>query len=73
MLGDELRKARLEAGLTQEALAAKAGVTREFISIIENGHQSPSVDTLMQICHAMGTAGWILMKRSEVNVRPRGT
>lgn len=62
MLGDELRKARIKAGLTQEALALKAGVTREFISIIENDHQSPSVDTFVGICDAMGVEAWTLLK-----------
>lgn len=69
MLGDELRKARLEAGLTQEALAAKAGVTREFISIIENGHQSPSVDTLIEICEALKMPAWVLLRRLDPKIQ----
>jgi len=64
MLGDELRKARMEAGLTQEALAARANLSREFISIIENGRQSPSVDTLVDICVVLKVPAWVLLRRA---------
>ena len=54
MLGDELSEARLAQGLSQEQLAAQAGVTREYISKLENGRSSPTVDTLLAICSALG-------------------
>ncbi|MEM6258209.1 MAG: helix-turn-helix transcriptional regulator [Planctomycetota bacterium] len=50
MLGDELNKARLAKGLSQQTLATKAGVTREYISKLENNRSSPTVDTLLAIC-----------------------
>jgi transcriptional regulator with XRE-family HTH domain len=54
MLGDALRQRRLAAGLTQEALAEKAGIDRTYVSILEREKQSPTVDTLIRLCRAMG-------------------
>jgi putative transcriptional regulator len=41
-LGNRLRVARAELRLSQEQLAALAGVTRQTISSIENGQYCPS-------------------------------
>ena len=65
MLGDELRKARLTAQLTQEQLAAKAGVTREHISSLENNHRSPTIDTLLALAKALGVKASNLIRRVE--------
>lgn len=40
-LGDELRRQRKEAGLTQEDLAHRAGLTRTHYQQIERGMWSP--------------------------------
>ena len=53
MLGNELRQARLKAGLSQEALAHKAGLSRNYISLLELDEKSPTVETLLKICRAM--------------------
>lgn len=37
-----LKKIRAEKGMTQEELAAKVGVTRQHIGLIENGTANPS-------------------------------
>lgn len=39
-VGSVIRAARLAQGLSQEALAARAGVTRRWISAIEGGKSS---------------------------------
>jgi len=65
MLGDELRKARQKAGLTQEALAAKAKVSREYVSKLEHGRQSPTVEMLIRICKVLGVQAWVLLRRAE--------
>ncbi len=54
MLGRVLRTHRESAGLSQEEVAAKAGITREYVSHIENNRSSPTVDVLMRICKAIG-------------------
>ena len=53
MFGHELRKMRLAAGLSQEDLAAAAGVTREHVSRLERGLiGSPTVDVFIRLCRA---------------------
>jgi transcriptional regulator with XRE-family HTH domain len=54
VLGDELRIARLKAGLTQEELAHRAGVTRNYVSMLELDQSSPTVETLLRVCNALG-------------------
>lgn len=53
MLGDELRKAREAAGLTQEKLAFAAGLDRTYISQLEHDKKSPTLDVLFRICDAL--------------------
>ena len=50
----ELIKIRLDAGLTQEALAQQMGTTSSAISRLESGHVSTSISTLMKVANACG-------------------
>jgi len=45
-LGQRLKKARLEGGLTLRELARQADVSPSLVSLIENGKSQPSVATL---------------------------
>ena len=54
LLGETLRAKRKNAGLTQEKLAEKADLSAIFISRIERGRESPSVDSLVKIARALG-------------------
>jgi transcriptional regulator with XRE-family HTH domain len=53
MLGEELRKARIAAGLTQEQLAFAAQIDRSYISQLERNKKSPTVEMLLRICAAL--------------------
>ena len=53
LLGEAVRTARKEAGLSQEKLAEKADLSTVFISRIERGRESPSVDNLVKIAKAL--------------------
>jgi transcriptional regulator with XRE-family HTH domain len=65
MLGNELRKARQRAGLTQEELSFKAGLHRTYISQLEHDKKSPTVEALLRLCRAMGTSAANLIARIE--------
>jgi transcriptional regulator with XRE-family HTH domain len=65
MLGEELRKAREAAGMTQEALAFAANIDRSYISQLENNHKSPTVEVLFLICDALGVAPSEVLARVE--------
>ncbi|NOS71677.1 MAG: helix-turn-helix transcriptional regulator [Verrucomicrobia bacterium] len=53
ILGDAIRSERKKAGLSQEKLAEKAGLSTVFISRVELAKESPSVDSLVKIARAM--------------------
>ena len=65
MLGDELRKAREAAGLTQEELAFEANVHRTYVSLLERNKKSPTLDVLFRMCHALGIQASRLIARVE--------
>ena len=60
-----MQKARLAAGMTQEELASKAGVSREYVSQLENGRKSPTVQVLLRVCRAMGASASELLAKVE--------
>ena len=65
MLGEEIRKARVKAGLTQEKLAFKAGVSRQYVSLLELNAKSPTVDMLIRLCRAMDASAGKIIARME--------
>jgi transcriptional regulator with XRE-family HTH domain len=64
-LGEELRKSRLKAGLTQEELAFRAGISRNYVSLLELGEKSPTVQILLRICTALGVRASKIIARIE--------
>jgi transcriptional regulator with XRE-family HTH domain len=54
LLGEAIRAERTKAGFSQEKLAEKAGLSTVFISRVERGKESPSVDSLVKIARALG-------------------
>ena len=65
MLGDELRKARERAGLTQEKLGFEAGVHRTYVSMLERDVKSPTLDVLFRLCKALSVRPSRLIARIE--------
>jgi transcriptional regulator with XRE-family HTH domain len=53
-LGKRVKECRHAADKSQETLAFDAHVDRTYISAIERGAANPSVETLANICHALG-------------------
>lgn len=60
-----VREARKRAGLTQRALAGRAGTAQSVIARIERGRTSPTASTLVRLLDA---AGFSL--RSEIEPKP---
>ncbi|WP_282158831.1 helix-turn-helix domain-containing protein [Shimia thalassica] len=50
----ELRKARTEAGISQEELAHRAGKSIRYISLLESRKHQPSLATLKSVCDGLG-------------------
>jgi len=49
IVASELRKIRIKAELSQDQLAQRAGIDRKTINRIENGHFSPTLDTITRL------------------------
>ncbi len=55
-IGERIKRLRLSSGLTQEELADRAGLTKGFISQLENDQTSISVDSLALILDGVGVS-----------------
>lgn len=75
--GKRIKALRKERRWTQEFLADKVGVTREYLGKIENGHSGASIDLLIELCNSFDTSldylvlgtihnGYIEDKRQQV-------
>lgn len=71
LLGEELRQARLKAGISQEELSFEAKIDRTYVSQLENGHKSPTVDVLFRICPVLGMAASELLAQVELRLQFR--
>lgn len=49
-----MKDARTKAGLSQQELADKLGVSRQTINAIEKGEYNPTIRLCLTICHALG-------------------
>ena len=52
-LGDQIRRARVAAGLTQVQLAERLGVAQPNVSAIERGDR-PTIQTLIRLADVLG-------------------
>jgi transcriptional regulator with XRE-family HTH domain len=50
-----LKRLRVAAGLSQEAVAFRAGIHRTQVSLLEKGEWLPRVETLVKLGGAIGT------------------
>lgn len=65
-LGTLIRKCRRERKLTLKVVAERASISEGFLSQVENDVSSPSVDTLVRICNAIGVnAGDLISQVSK--------
>lgn len=60
-IADRLYNLRTEKDLSQQALGDMAGVDRKTINRIENGHFSPSIDTMVRIAAVLGVSERVLL------------
>lgn len=58
-LGPFLKKIREQKGLTQQALAKQAGISRMQLSRLESNCSSPTLDTLLKLSRTLGVTSGI--------------
>jgi len=51
--GDRIRSRRDQLGLSQEALAHRAGLQRAYIGQLETGLRSPGLETVAKLARAL--------------------
>jgi transcriptional regulator with XRE-family HTH domain len=52
-VGQRIKELRNELGISQEALANKAGVDRTYVTDVENGRRNVSVELLEKLIKAL--------------------
>lgn len=60
-VGDRIKKRRTELGWTQDQLAQKAGISKSFLSELENSKRSVSADNLLDIARVLAVSLDFLM------------
>ena len=63
ILGETIRARRIKAGLSQEKLAEKADLARNYIGNIERAEYKVTVETLARIAKALGVRVRDLVER----------
>lgn len=58
-LGETIRVARKEQGLSQDALAMLSGVSKVTVNKLENGGSNVTFDSLSKVFNALGLSLWI--------------
>jgi transcriptional regulator with XRE-family HTH domain len=67
--GEELRKAREKAGLSQEKLGFESGYHPTYISQLERGLKSPTLKAIFSLAKALGVRPSSLLKNVEARVK----
>ncbi|MGQ0804126.1 MAG: helix-turn-helix domain-containing protein [Actinomycetota bacterium] len=71
--GEVLRELREKRGMSQEALSFACGRHRTYVSLLERGRNSPSLNTLWMLAEALEVTPSEFVRRIERRLRsPRG-
>lgn len=69
---ENLRTLRIARGLTQPALAEKAGIEQSYLSKLENGRSKPSEDVLTRLAQALEVKAEALLQNGDDDEHRRG-
>lgn len=64
-----IRLVRVNAGISQESMAAEAGLDRAFVGTLERGQRNISIDNIELIAKAIGMAPHELMHPDLAQIR----
>lgn len=68
IVGENLRRYRLSAGLSQEELAARMGVEQGYVSGLEAGRRNPTIVTLWHAAIALRIQPALLFQATEARL-----
>lgn len=72
LLGNAIKRKRAALGISQEELAARAGLHRTYVSDVERGARNPSLETMEKLAGALGLSLPTLFEGASRPVRGRG-
>lgn len=72
VFGRVLRRRREEAGLSQEELALKAGLNRNYVGMLERGERMASIEVLRKLASGLGCPMSALIIDLERALEPDG-
>ncbi len=70
LVAQNLRIVRTQRKLSQEALAAKAGISVSYVSMLERGQRTPPLDTLEAVAKALAVSPLYLLQRLPGRSKP---
>ena len=73
LFGANLRRARLEAKLSQEAVALLMGVDRAHVSSMERGKQNVTLLTVWAVCDGLKVSPASLFDETVTTIAPQPT
>lgn len=62
LFASNVKRVRLEQGISQETLAAKAGLHRTYISLIERDKRNISLINVEKIAQALNVPAFVLLQ-----------
>lgn len=65
MFNERLRELRRRRKMSQGELADAAGINRSYLSMIENGHSSPTMEVVERLAKALNVPIWQLTAAVE--------
>ena len=67
IIGERLKKARIDKNMTQEKLAEQIDVSVAFLSIVERGTSHINLKRLTQICNILGISEGLILNGVSSN------
>ena len=64
LIGENIKQLRTDRGLTQKDFAKETGISRSYLSDLENNRKSPTVETLEKVARKMNTSLKFLIEGS---------
>ena len=62
LVAQNVRRIRLEKGLTQEQFCDLSGFSQQYVSGLENGRRNPTIVTLYELAKALGVSHMDLVR-----------
>lgn len=60
-IGENIRRARKAAGMTQEALTKELGISQQAVYNYESGRRKPKIKTLLRLSNALNASNVALL------------